>query len=75
MYNATVRRYDGERLVSVFTAQASNGVMLASNAVQCTGLEGTPAYDAYVRQNAFAGYRLEIAEDGCAGYKRHLTGK
>lgn len=76
MYNATVRRYDGERLISVFTAQADgNGTMLRSNAVQCTGLEGTPAYDAYVRSNAFAGYRLEVDVDGCAGYKRHLLGK
>jgi hypothetical protein len=76
MYNATVYRYDTNgKHVSTFTAQATPaGVLLRSNAVQCTGLEGSEAYDAYVRRNAFAGYALRVELDGCAGYRNALRG-
>ena len=75
-YNATVRRYQAGTLISVFTANATpDGTLLASNAVQCTGLEGTPAYDTYVRSGAFAGYELAVELDGCAGYRKFLTGR
>lgn len=75
-YNATVYRVDAQgREVSAFTAEVTPaGVMLRSNAVQCTGLEGTEAYDAYVRSNAFDGYTLRIEQDGCAGYRNRLRG-
>lgn len=75
MYNATVRRMSGNTLVSVFTAEVDgNGAMLRSNAVQCTGLEGSPKYDAYVRGVAFAGHELHVTRDNCAGYRAFLTG-
>jgi hypothetical protein len=75
-YNATVYRDDDEgNLLSVFTAQATPaGVLLASSAVQCTGLEGTEAYDGYVRRNAFAGDTLRVVLDNCQGYKDRIRG-
>jgi hypothetical protein len=75
-YNATVYRSsaDGQH-VSTFVAEATPaGTMLRSNAVQCTGLEGSERYDAYVRSVAFAGHVLRVELDGCAGYKRQLSG-
>jgi hypothetical protein len=76
-YNATVYRSDADgNHVSTFTAEVTpGGVMLRSNAVQCTGLEGDERYDAYVRRVAFAGHVLRIELDGCAGYKRQLFGR
>ena len=75
-YNATVRRHDHDgNLISVFTAEVNDaGRMLRSNAVQCTGLEGSERYDAYVRAVAFNGYDLRITRDQCAGYKAFLFG-
>ena len=74
-YNATVYRYDAEgNEVSVFAADATwDGVMLRSNAVQCTGLEGTEAYDAYVRRYAFEGYTLMVTQDDGEGYRRRIS--
>jgi hypothetical protein len=76
-YNATVYRADADgNHVSTFTAEATPaGVMLRSNAVQCTGLEGSERYDAYVRSVAFAGHTLRVELDGCAGYKRQMSGR
>jgi len=76
-YNATVYRSDADgRHVSTFTAEATpDGILLRSNAVQCTGLEGDERYDAYVRRVAFAGHSLRVELDGCAGYKRQLFGR
>lgn len=75
-YNATVYRYTPEGAhVSTFVAEVDGeGMMLRSNSVQCTGLEGTPAYDAYVRAGAFSGYALQIVRDGAQGYRKVLTG-
>jgi hypothetical protein len=73
-YNATVYRLDPEtgEVVGVFVAEVDDeGRMLRSNWVQCTGLEGTPAYDAYLRR---CGSRFEVVRDGCAGYRRRLLG-
>jgi len=74
-YNATVYHYrDGEHY-STFVAEVDGqGVMLASNAVQCTGLEGSPAYDAYVRSAAFADGELRVVADGTEGYRKVLRG-
>ena len=76
-YNATVYRSDQDgRHVSTFVAEATpDGTLLCSNAVQCTGLEGSERYDAYVRAVAFAGHTLRVELDGCAGYKRQLSGR
>ena len=72
-YNATVYRSKDGKHVSTFVAEATPaGVLLRSNAVQCTGLEGSERYDAYVRRVAFAGCTLRIELDGCAGYKRQF---
>ncbi len=73
-YNATVIRRDpqtGEEL-GVFVAEVdAEGRMLRSNAVQFTGLEGTPRYDEYIRR---CGHRFEVIKDGCAGYRQRLLG-
>ena len=76
-YNATVYRVDVDSMViSVFVAEATpDGILLRSNAVQCTRYDGTEAYDSYVRTVAFAGYGLRVELDGCAGYKRQLSGR
>lgn len=75
MYNATVWRMAGERVISVSVAEVNaDGVMVRGNAAQCTGYEGTPAYDAYVRANVFAGDTLRIVRDDCAGYRGYLRG-
>jgi len=74
-YNATVTTFKDGKLRSVFVAEVdAGGNMLRSNAVQCTGLEGTAAYDSYVRRNAFHGCELAIALDGCQGYRSVLRG-
>jgi hypothetical protein len=75
-YNATVYRSDADgNHVSTFTAEATPaGVLLRSNAVQCTGLEGDERYDAYVRAVAFAGHTLRVEIDGCAGYRAAVSG-
>ena len=75
MYNATVYRYrDGEHY-STFVAEVdSAGRMVRSNAVQCTGREGSAAYDAYVRGVAFAGDALQVVADGGEGYRAVLRG-
>jgi hypothetical protein len=76
-YNATVYRSDADgNHVSTFAAEVTPaGVLLRSNAVQCTGLEGDERYDAYVRRVAFGGHTLRVETDGCAGYKRQLSGR
>ena len=76
-YNATVYRSDADgNHVSTFVAEAlPDGTLLRSNAVQCTGHEGSGAYDAYVRTVAFADCSLRVELDGCAGYKRQLFGQ
>ena len=75
-YNATVYRADADgNHVSVFAAEATPaGVLLRSNAVQCTGLEGSEAYDGYVRTVAFAGHVLRVHVDGAEGYRSALRG-
>lgn len=73
-YNATVYRRDAEtgEVVGVFVAEVDDqGRMLRSNWVQCTGLEGTPQYDEYLRR---CGCGFEVVRDGCAGYTRRLLG-
>jgi hypothetical protein len=73
-YNATVYRIDprtGEEL-GVFVALVDDqGRMLRSNWLQCTGLEGTPRYDEYVRRT---GHTFRIVRDGCRGYRERLAG-
>src|SRR5262245_25156016 len=73
-YNATVYRTDpatGEEL-GVFAAEVdAAGRMLRSNWLQCTGLEGTPRYDAYLRRS---GHVFRVDRDGAAGYRRRLLG-
>lgn len=74
-YNATVYRYRSGEHYSTFVAEATaDGVLLRSNAVQCTGHEGSEAYDAYVRRNAFAGDALRVVLDGGDGYRKVLRG-
>jgi hypothetical protein len=56
----------------VFLAQVdAEGRMLRSNAVQFTGLEGTPRYDRYLRRS---GHAFRVERDGGAGYRRRLHG-
>ena len=76
MYNATVWRMAGDRVVSVSVAEVNaDGVMVRGNAAQCTGLPRFhAAYDAYVRSGVFAGDTLRIVRDDCAGYKGWLRG-
>jgi hypothetical protein len=73
-YNATVIRRDpqtGQEL-GVFVAEVDvEGRMLRSNAVQFTGLEGRPEYDAYLRRS---GHRFEVLRDGGQEYRRRLAG-
>lgn len=74
-YNATVWRMAGDRVVSVSVAEVdAAGTMIRGNAAQCTGYEGTPAYDAYVRSGVFDGNELRIVRDDCAGYRGYLRG-
>lgn len=73
-YNATVYRSLASGGESTFVAEVDDaGRMLRSNAIQCTGYEGTPAYDTYVRGGAFAGDTLRIVRDGMAGYRARLS--
>jgi hypothetical protein len=71
-YNATVYRYDrntGEE-IGIFVAEVNDaGQMLRSSAVQFTGLEGSPRYDAYLRRT---GDRFRIVRDGCQGFRDRL---
>jgi len=73
-YNATVTRIDpltGQEL-GVFVAEVDEqGRMLRSNAVQFTGPEGRPEYDAYLRRS---GHQFRIAKDDCDGYRQRLLG-
>ena len=73
-YNATVYRLDaltGQEL-GVFVAEVDEqGRMLRSNWLQCTGLEGSPRYDAYLRRT---GDVFRIVRDGCQGYRARLLG-
>jgi hypothetical protein len=75
-YNATVYRTMDDRTISVFVAEVdSAGYMLRSNAVQCTGLEGTREYDAYFERNCLqAGETISITKDGGEGYRARLRG-
>jgi hypothetical protein len=73
-YNATVFRLDpltGEEL-GIFLAEVDEqGRMLRSNSLQCTGLEGSPRYDAYLRST---GHQFRVERDGGVGYRRRLAG-
>lgn len=74
VYNATVHRTDPStgQEIGVFLAEVdAEGRMLRSNAVQFTGLEGTPAYDAYLRRT---GHAFRVVRDGGEGYRRRLLG-
>lgn len=74
-YNATVYQYRNGQHYSTFVAEVTPaGVMLRSNAVQCTGLEGSEDYDSYVRHVAFPEAELRVEPDGCAGYQNMLAG-
>jgi hypothetical protein len=73
-YNATVYRLDpstGTELGVFVAAVAADGRMLRSNAVQGTPQDGTPAYDAVLRQ-LYPGSTFRIVRDGCDGYRRRL---
>jgi hypothetical protein len=73
-YNATVYRLDPQtnEVLSVFVAEVDEqGLMLRSNYLQCTGPEGTPRYDSYLRRS---GHTFRIERDGCEGYRRRLAG-
>lgn len=72
-YNATVYHEDAEgNPLGVFVAEVdAAGRMLRSNWIQCTGLEGTPKYDEYLRRT---GHRFRVVKDGCAGYRQRLAG-
>ena len=76
-YNATVYRYyaDSGEHASTFVAEATPaGVMLRSNAVQFTGLEGTEQYDAYFRGQNAGRYVFRVVLDGTQGYRDFLRG-
>jgi hypothetical protein len=72
-YNATVCHLDaGGREIGVFLAEVdAAGRMLRSNWLQCTGLEGTPRYDAYLRRS---GHQFRVVRDGGQGYRDRLRG-
>jgi hypothetical protein len=72
-YNATVYHEDAEgRPLGVFVAEVNDaGLMLRSNWISCTGLEGTAAYDAYLKRT---GHTFRVVRDGCAGYRQRLAG-
>jgi hypothetical protein len=73
-YNATVYCIDPRtgQEIGVFVAEVNDeGRMLRSNAVQFTGLEGTPRYDTYLRRT---GHQFRIVRDDCRGYRRRLLG-
>ena len=73
-YNATVYRLDAQtgEVLGVFVAEVdAEGRMLRSNWIQCTGLEGTPRYDAYLRRT---GHTFRVVRDDCAGYCARLLG-
>lgn len=82
MYNSTIltRNSDG-KLASACVAEVQDGIILRSNAIQCTGKEGTPEYDAYFRayyesRNVALGglnRTLEIVE-GTKAYRDFFTG-
>jgi hypothetical protein len=65
-YNATVYRLDEQgNEVGVFVAEVDGeGRLLRSNWLQCTGLEGTPRHDDYLRRT---GGRFRVERDGGAG--------
>ncbi len=67
-YNATVYTDDGGVCVAELD---SKGFILRSNAAQCTGLEGSRAYDAYFRKYEKP---RRIDADNCDGYRRALKG-
>lgn len=74
MYNATIFEIrdphkNGElQLWSTFVAEVdSKDRMLRSNAIQCTGLEGSPEYDKYIRAR-LPESTFEIIHDNCEGY-------
>lgn len=74
-YNATVTKLDSAtgQEIGCFLAEVDDaGVMLRSNWLQFTGLEGTAAYDAYLRRAADCEY--VIHRDGGRGYRRRLLG-
>jgi hypothetical protein len=67
MYNATAYEIRNGKRVSCFVVELNEaGKILRSNSVQCTGLEGTEAYDSYLR---LSHKELEIVRDGCDGYR------
>jgi hypothetical protein len=73
-YNATVIRRDPQtgKELGVFVAEVdAEGRLLRSNAVQFTGLEGSPKYDEYLRR---CGHRFEVLRDGGQEYRRRLLG-
>lgn len=74
-YNATVwESWDGLTDVAVFVAEVdAAGRMLRSNAVQCTGLEGSPRYDEYLRQR-YPDRSFRVVRDNCAGYRARIAG-
>jgi hypothetical protein len=66
-YNATVTRFDPDtgEAIGCFVAEGDEaGRMLRSNWIQFTGLEGTPAYDEYLRRQ---GAEFRIVRDGGEG--------
>jgi len=67
-YNATVYDLDNG---GVFVAEVDDeGFILRSNWIQCTGLEGTREYDAYIRSVA---PNLRVVRDNCESYRQRLA--
>ena len=67
-YNATVYALTAAGVVlSVCVAEVQAGAMLRSNALQCTGLEGSPEYAAYYCSRTSIG-EVFYAVAGCNGY-------
>ena len=67
-YNATVSRIDPDtvEVLGCFLAEVDDaGLILRSNWLQFTGLEGTTAYDQYIRR---MGAEFRIDRDGGEGY-------
>jgi hypothetical protein len=68
-YNASVFCKVNGKLSGVFCAEVNeHGKMLRSNFAQCTGYEGTEAYDTYLRLR-FPNEEYVILLDNCQGYK------
>ena len=76
MYNSTAHCLDtdGNVLSTCVVELDDEGRVLRSNAVQCTGLEGTPAYQDRFDENCarLRGFASVLFVPGTAGYREQI---